>query len=264
MTSIARRNLRTPVVVSLLFLMTGCVVAPRGDAAPPRAGSSYLIHLPGIAGDTNFDRSWMNGLRDGGAADEVELYDWTCRRPGLDALQAYSRNRSQARKVARLIAERRREYPTGRIILTAESGGTGVAVWALERLPKDVKVDEVLLIAPALSPGYDLTGALEHVKGTFRSFNSPGDWFMLGIGTRLFGTIDGVYTDAAGLVGFHRPSGGNLTQYRKLVEMRYDPAWLNYGDLGNHAGGMSVAFARYFLAPLLLHDEQHKVPVASL
>jgi hypothetical protein len=244
---------------SLVCLLTGCVAVPSGVAAPLRASSSYLIHLPGIAGDTAFDRSWMKGLRDGGAAGQVQLYDWTCRRPGLDALQAYDRNRSQAGKVARLITERRRAHPGGQIILTAESGGTGVAIWALERLPHDVSVDQVVLIAPALSPSYDLSGALEHVEGTLRSFNSPGDWFMLGIGTRLFGTIDGVHTEAAGLVGFRRPDHGDVVQYRKLVEMNYDGAWSRYGDWGNHAGAMSAAFARYFLAPMLLRDERRNV-----
>ena len=32
------------------------------------------------------------------------------------------------------------------------SGGAGPAVWALEALPPDVRVDSVLLAAPALSP----------------------------------------------------------------------------------------------------------------
>ena len=227
---------------------------------PPPPGSVYLVHLPGIAGDTPFDRWWMNALKDGGAADRVELYDWTCHDPWIHALQAYTRNHQQAQRVAELIVSKYRADPRAKLILTAESGGTGVAVWALERLPKNVEVQSLLLIAPALSPEYDLTEALRHVRGKAYAFISGGDWFMLGAGTRLYGTIDGKRTEAAGLVGFHRPPRADAGQYHKLVEMKYDPNWIIWGNFGSHSGGMSSAFARHVLAPLLIRSEAREAP----
>jgi hypothetical protein len=245
-------------LLTLLITLAGC----QGPAAPPTLseqlspGSTYLLHLPGISGDTPFDREWIKALRAGGAADRVELYDWTCADPGLDALHAISRNRIEAAKVARILAARRASNPTGKLILTSESGGTAVAVWALEMLPKGTMVDDAVLIAPAVSPRYDLSAALSHVRGKLYSFSSPGDWFVLGLGTQIFGTMDGKNVQAAGYVGFHRPCRPDQRQYAKLVEMRYDPGWAKYGDFGIHTGGMSVVFAREFIAPLLVRDER--------
>jgi hypothetical protein len=221
---------------------------PQGSLPP---GSTFLLHLPGVAGDTVFDRSWIMALKLGGAADRVELFDWTCHDPGIDALQAYSRNWREAGRIARLISSRAAADPSGHIIVTAESGGAGLVIWALERLPRKVQVDQVLLVQPAISPNYDLSAALKHVKRNVYYTSSPGDWFVLGFGTRVFGTSDGRKTDAAGLVGFRSPSGANASLYRKLVQLKYDPAWMRWGDFGSHTGGMSTAFAYHVLAPLL-------------
>ena len=63
-----------------------------------------------------------------------------------------------------------------------------------------------MLLAPALSPGYDLTAALRAVRREIVVFWSPLDLIVLGAGTRLFGTIDRVKTVGAGLVGFRVPA----------------------------------------------------------
>lgn len=248
-------RLRVNSVYGLLILVTftaGCEQnAPVGPLSP---GSTYLLHLPGVAGDTMVDRAWMSALKRAGAADAVELFDWTCHDPGIDALQAYSRNHREADKIAKLIAARAAANPTGHIILTAESGGAALAVWALESLPRQVRVDRVLLVQPALSPGYDLSKALKHVKRNMYYTSSPGDWFVLGLGTRVFGTSDGEKTDAAGLVGFRAPPTANARQYGKLVELKYNPAWILWGDFGSHTGGLSTSLAYHVLAPLLQGD----------
>jgi hypothetical protein len=257
-------SFRFLLTLTSLLTLAGCqgtVARPSlGEQLPP--GSTYLLHLPGIAGDTPFDREWMKALQDGGASDRVELYDWTCNDPGLDALHAQTRNRVEAASVAQLIAARQAGNPTGKLILTAESGGTGVAIWALEMLPKGVMVDDALLIAPAISSRYDLSAALRHVRGKLYYFSSPGDWFVLGFGTSVFGTMDGKNVQAAGYVGFQRPSRPDAKAYAKLVEMRYDPAWAIYGDFGTHTGALSVVFARNVLAPLLFRDE-HRGDLSS-
>ena len=222
---------------------------------PIGAGGTYLIHLPGIAGDSPFDRWWMNELRLGGAADRVELYDWTCNDPWLGALQAFARNHREAQKIADRIVERRGTDPHARILFTAESGGTGPLVWALEKLPDGVMVDEVVLVAPAISPGYDLSAALHHVRDKMYVFTSAGDWLMLGWGTSTFGTIDRKNCDAAGRYGFIKPKLADTAEYKKLVQLPYDSAWMRYFNFGSHTGAMSPSFARHFLAPMLVKDE---------
>jgi hypothetical protein len=250
------RNGASILVIVAALVAGGCQA---NGVAPPavqnlRPGSTYLLHVPGIAGDTIFDRNWMGALKAGGAAEAVELFDWTCNDAGIDALRAYARNRRQAARLAERIAARAADDPTGRIVLTAESGGAAIAIWALERLPAAIKVNEAVLVAPALSPTYDLSAALRHVSGRMTYFSSRGDWFVLGFGTRVFGTSDGRNVEAAGYVGFHRPEAGDASQYRKLVQMPYDPAWMQWGDFGSHTGALSPPFAHYFLAPLLARD----------
>lgn len=215
---------------------------------PPR---NYLMHLPGIGGKLMID-SWMTGgLVDGGVDADVEIYDWTCGDAGINALHAYARNQAQAQVIADNLTAHFRKDPRTRIYLTAHSGGNGLAVWALEKLPPDVKIESILLLSPALSPQYDLSAALRHVRGKAYVFWSPHDSIILGTGTRLMGTIDGVRSDSAGLIGFTRPASADVAQYAKLVSIKYDSAWLRYGNIGDHIGPMMPAFARNVLAPLL-------------
>lgn len=213
---------------------------------------TYLLHLPGIAGARGMDRLMLSGLRDGGFTGEIETYDWTEHDPGLNALMAYQRNQTEAQKIADKLTKKFRADPTLHIVITSHSGGTGLAVWALEKLPPDVKVDRVLLLSSALSPQYDLTKALSHVRGKIYSFFSENDVLVLGAGTKLFGTIDGVRTESAGEVGFIMPPDADFQQYQKLVQKPYEKSWMEYGNIGDHIGPMHRAFSMHILAPLVI------------
>ena len=236
------------------FLFLALLLAPGFASAqttqPSTRPTAWLLHLPGISGETRVDRGMIAGLRDGGYDGAVETYDWTGV-PGIPALLARARNEAQAVKVANKIADQARANPAARIVLTGHSGGTGLLVWALEQLPEDVKVDDVLLIAPALSPTYDLTKALTRVRGRAYAFSSPNDMIVLGTGTTLFGTIDGVKGNAAGLAGFERPATADERAYEKLVPKPYDRAWRRQGNIGSHVGPMSRTFAGEVLTPLV-------------
>lgn len=221
--------------------------APPDLGPPPRP---YLLHLPGIGGKRRIDRTLVGGLVEGGIDAEVEIYDWTGDDPGLSALYAAKRNRDESAKVAEMIMRVHREDPRREIYLTAHSGGTGIAVWALEQLPEDVQIQSLLLLASALSPTYDLSDALRRVKGKAYTLSSTYDP-VLGLGTRLFGTIDGVKTDAAGRIGFTPPHGADEGQYAKLVEMPYERGWVRLSHIGDHIGPMMRPFAREVLAPLV-------------
>ena len=76
-----------------------------------------------------------------------------------------------------------------------------------------------------------------------------------GAGTRLFGTIDGIKTDAAGLVGFKKPDNADEKAYEKLVQKPYDDGWIAFQNIGNHVGCMSQPFARNVIAPMLIEEE---------
>jgi hypothetical protein len=246
----------------MLAFMGGCEVMPAlpQRAGPIGAGGTYLIHLPGVGGDSPFDRWWMNELELGGAVSRIELYDWTRHDPWMGALTAYAQNHREALKVADLIMQRRLADQHARIVVSGESGGAAPLIWALEKLPQGAMVDDVVLVAPAISPGYDLSAALRHIRGKMYSFNSAGDWFILGWGTSTFGTMDGKKCQAAGRYGFVLPRRADAREYKKLVQIPYNPDWMKYWDFGGHTGAMSAAFARHVVAPMLRREEHTERP----
>jgi len=60
----------------------------------------------------------------------------------------------------------------------------------------------------------------------------------------------GVKTDAAGRVGFRRPTA-DPRQYAKLIEHPYQRGWSRLGNFGDHTGAMSRPFVRQVIAPIL-------------
>jgi pimeloyl-ACP methyl ester carboxylesterase len=240
----------------LLVASAGCNHhrAENHEPATPALGPPpklYLLHLPGIGGTRRIDRMLTEGLVQGGIDADVEIHDWTGSDEGMNALYARQRHEHEADIVAQMITDKFRADPRQKIILSGHSGGTGIAVWALERLPDDVKVDSLLLLASALSPGYDLSPALRHVRGKAYVLYSALDP-VLGVGTRMFGTIDGIKSDSGGRIGFTKPKDAvDPKQYDKLVQIAYNPTWVRLNNIGDHIGAMMRPFAREILSPLL-------------
>jgi pimeloyl-ACP methyl ester carboxylesterase len=161
-------------------------------------------------------------------------------------------------RAAGAIHQFRAEHPDEPVFVVAKSGGAGVAVWALERLEPE-SVERAVLLAPALSPRYDLTAALRAVRREMVVFWSPLDVVILGAGTRLFGTMDGVRGGGAGLVGFAvpgpaEPDSERRRQYAKLRQVPWRPRMAGLGHLGGHFGTDHPRFLRECIVPLLRAD----------
>jgi hypothetical protein len=109
------------------------------------------------------------------------------------------------------------------------------------------------MFAPALSPDFDLSNALRHVVHKAYAFTSPYDMIVLSTGTKLFGTVDGVKCEAAGLNGFVCPRTADEEQYKKLCPQPYNKAWaIKYGNVGSHICSMRPKFAKDYVATLFL------------
>jgi hypothetical protein len=144
-------------------------------------------------------------------------------------------------------------YPQVPIYLVGKSGGCGIVARALEELPPGL-VEGAVMLAPALSPGYDLTRALMAVSGEIVVFWSRLDVVVLGLGTWLFGTIDRVRSVSAGMVGFREAVDAGETSrlaYARLRQVEWRPAMAWVGYLGGHVGPDSPAFLRRYVVPLL-------------
>jgi pimeloyl-ACP methyl ester carboxylesterase len=162
----------------------------------------------------------------------------------------------KATLVADAVRQFRQRQPDDPVFLVAKSGGSGVVVKALERLEEN-SVERAILLAPALSPTYNLGLALRAVRHEMVVFWSPLDVVVLGAGTRLFGTSDRVRGASAGMTGFLAPAtksngeGSAPDGYEKLRQVKWTPRMAGSGYLGGHLGTDSPAFLRRYVVPLL-------------
>jgi hypothetical protein len=167
---------------------------------------------------------------------------------------------AHAEKLAETVRRSRDENPRRPIFLVGKSGGCAVVVKALEKLSgSGATVEKAVLLAPALSPGYDLTRAIGSVRREVVVFWSPLDVVILGAGTRIFGTSDRVWCSGAGRVGFLRPKSGvddpaRSAAYKKLRQIRWTPRMSATGYLGGHMGPDSPRFLKKYVVPLLRVD----------
>ncbi len=127
------------------------------------------------------------------------------------------RGRRRGRRVPGATARRRRCSWWG------SRAGPGSWSGRWKRCPKSA-VETVVLIAPALSPEYDLSRALRAVRREMVVFWSPLDAIILGPGTSLFGTIDRVRSPGAGMVGFRRPERRRHRAVRQTAPGALAPA----------------------------------------
>ncbi len=169
-----------------------------------------------------------------GLSYRVECLHWSC---GLGRwFRDLTDTRLHAEQAALLvdwIYTLRESHPGVPIYLAGKSGGSKLVVQALEQLP-EASVEAAVLLGPALSPGYDLTGALRGLKRELIVYYSPYDAVLLNLGTRIFGTIDRVHSVASGLVGFRQPEGANAATYERLRQIRWQRSMVRDGYLGEH------------------------------
>ena len=230
----------------LLGILSGCV---RPDViAPGQTEPGYVAMLPGVEGSAWQFAGTVKGLREAGIMREVDIIEWhagpLCSMRNLTDIQA---NRKRAKAIAARLGAYHREHPNSPITLIGYSGGGGLAAMIAESLDEGVMLDRIILIAAALSPDYDLEPVTARCRRGVVSFFSVGDWLILGLGTRMFGTIDRVNTDSAGHVGFINDQG-ELVNEDKLTQIAWMPKWSDLGHDGGHVGWLSRDWAREVLA----------------
>ncbi len=231
----------------VLAKITSIFWHPRPPAradTPRRRRRGLVLVLGGIEGPSQYNYDMVRALLRSRYRGSVVRVDWNAGIPFLRSLvNLISRRHKQRQSVnlARLIVEHQRAYPDSPVGLIAQSGGCYIVVRALEQLPDAVQVQTAILLAPSISPGYDITVAADRCKDGLISVGGPGDFFFLGLGTLLFGTSDRVFSPSAGWVGWHhRPPG--------FVEARWHPSWVRFGYYGNHTSSSSPRFIANVLA----------------
>ncbi|MFH1747562.1 MAG: alpha/beta hydrolase [Planctomycetota bacterium] len=247
----------------MLVGMTGCAAdLPRLDG-PARLERGLIVILPGIEGNSRWNRDIALGLDQGGVTSAIRIDDWTNGLPGsyVYTLAHLERNQQEARRIAAMIESYRDECPGRPVHLIGHSGGAGMAVLTLEALAEETRIATAFLLAPALSPEYDLSPALRRVHQLVYSFYSEEDVALLKIGTSIFGSIDRQHEAAAGATGFITPAEGDTQTEalysERLRQVAWGPSLERYGADGTHFGWASLQFARTYLAPIIVHNEAH-------
>ncbi len=243
---------------ALMAVAAGC--EPRQMLLNPRSlDNGLIIVLPGIDGRASHNEEVSDALCDRNGQMAVEHYDWTVPLSPLYNQCAVERNHEVAAKLAKHIARYCRDHPNKPVFLVGHSGGTAIAVWAAEALPKHVKIEGIIMLASSLSPGYDLGPALRRVNRGIVSFYSDRD-ALLGAGTLIFGTMDRQHTEAAGKVRFDEGSPA----YRKLFQIPWVAKMADTGYTGDHFSCCSKRFIAGYVAGLIRSGAWNQNTIAAL
>jgi pimeloyl-ACP methyl ester carboxylesterase len=203
-----------------------------------------LLILPGV-GNTRFH---LAGFVAAAQAQlprfDVEVRTWGVPFMTIHNLRAHERNTATAAALAAEIATWRRANPDAPFYLVGYSGGGGMATLVTAALPDDVRIDRLVLVAPAISPDYPLgREVLPHVREYVVNYASERD-LQVGWGTRTFGTIDRKNTDSAGAIGF-------AVAHDRVLEYRWSSVDLGLGHAGNHLAYLNGRWQAAKLLPAL-------------
>lgn len=217
-----------------------------------RQASGLVLVLPGIEGRSTLNLDIAQGLVDGGVPLAVEVHDWTTGRMffSLYHLRSSTWHNRQAERLAKRITDYQDKFPGRPVVLVGHSGGAAMALQALPLL-ENRQINGAVLLAIAISPGFDTTPARRYTLQGMWSFHSPFDWLQCGIGTMAVGTFDGKHTVSAGMVGFSEspPAGDTVAPFRQ-IPFRF--AMTGSWNFGGHWGWANRVFAAEWLAPVVL------------
>lgn len=257
------RGIRRTALAAIMVLGTCAGMAGCSQVAPDREARmtrGCVYYLDGAGGGGAL-RNWGGGVRQGlvaaGYDGAGEMFRWET---GLGVVADQTSSEPYKRKRAAELAAEVRDYtaahPGAPVTLMGLSAGTAVAVFTLEALPQDARVDQVVLLSGSLSADYDLTSALRHVRGNMYIFTSEKDG-VLAFLMPITGTADraGGAADAIGLRGPRRPA--HLTPqarrlYAKIVEVPWSEQFRAYGHGGAHTDVVKARFVEAIVAPLVL------------
>lgn len=256
------RNALALLAVSAACVGTGgCVTSP----ARARHGKTFYVGGAGYIGPmTTFDVVY--GLWFAGYRGQVEPFIWQSGKGALADQLAFERNRARARELAARMKAYLDAYPRGALNVVALSAGCGVTAFAVESLPDQYKLNNVVFLGSSLSKWYDLTKLLRHLRGSLYVYYSPSDLVLSQI-VPITGTVDRRADPPAGCFGFSPPP--HLTEegrrlYSKLVNIGWRPEFAKYGYLGQHVDATHFRFIRHEVAKRIMTPPLEKVEAGAL
>ena len=263
------RRRTTAVILPILAAVTwGCPGCTRSQATPVEQLNQGLVWMfPGVEGGPRSLQQVCRAFRNAGVTSAFRIHQWGRPLGIITNLLSYEGNRAAAARIAKHLVAYRETHLEAPIDLLGYSGGGGMAVMVAEALPEDVRLRNVILVQPALSPDYDLEPALKRVDGKLVNFYSPHDWLFLHVGTRVFGTMDRVHVASAGKDGFNVLMAVDEPELLERFEQHcWSPRMAFSGHVGTHLGILLYTWNKKYVAPYLLPpqdapDEPQDKPV---
>lgn len=257
------------VSLFLLFAATMVGCSQNGGGSQVNMSSSHgdVYYLDGAGGGgviSNWGRGVKSGLTSAGFNGAFVEPRWeTGMGVFADQVASDAYKRQKAAETARMIQSARNANPDAPITLMGLSAGTAVAVFTLEALPQDCRVDNVVLLGASISDDYDLTQALKRVNGRMYVFTSEND-AVLNFAVPLAGTADrqAGSDPSAGLNGFVVPAGAPLETrrlYSKVTNVAWRTSFEQDGDFGGHTDTTQPRFVRDHIAPIVMQEGPQRV-----
>lgn len=233
------------ILIALAMLATGCAnrnAMPIDDAP---GADRVILFVPGVTGDGPWYDAAYHELTQ---IAPVEMFHWGA--PKLLFIANFRDKQIHDRAEQRL-AERIDALPASveRVQIVAHSAGCGVALGATAQAKR--RIDRLILIAPSVSPTYDLRPAMSRLDGPVHVFYSKDDVLLLKWRTSTFGTYDRVKTPAAGHVSF-TPDALPLPDRARLIQHAYDDlSPTTQPTRGGHFACLAQPLFRAAILPLL-------------
>jgi pimeloyl-ACP methyl ester carboxylesterase len=249
-----RRMVQTPGMMGKIAwfgMFVGLLCGGCASKVIDPQGPDTVIIVPGLGGDGPDYGAVGQALAKAGDPACMQVFNWGYGWVGVfvtiydDPLH----DQTEA-KLDQLIATWRTAHPNCRVALIGHSAGCGVILDAVGRLdPKIGLVGPIVLLAPSVSPDYDLGPALAHAN-VIHAFYSPADTFWLGLAPVIFGDYDATHRYGAGKSGFDLTKL-NDDEKKKLVEHPYKKEWAFLGVHGGHFDWLSSQFITTIVAPIV-------------
>ena len=252
-------HILVPLVLAVAALFAAIALLPHIVPGPRPAGKreeGLVIFVEGVRflGIPWDLRPAGAGLRKAGFNGRYVYWRWHTNWHGWLVLPALANRRLHQREAAALadfIVAERAEHPDLPIWLIGCSAGCHVALRSLEMLPSGVQITSAALLAGAFDPLRDLSEPCRHLAGPLLVAVSAMDWFIIGLGTLLFGTADGRHTLSAGMVGLRGRANAENLQRGKIIQIHWRPEMLGIGHLGGHFSTAAPEFIARHVAPTL-------------
>jgi pimeloyl-ACP methyl ester carboxylesterase len=249
-----------PLISVGLALAAGCGESNARYMAESRKDKGLILILPGIEGESAFNRNIRDGLVRARIGYAMPIVEWGWPIPLLgtalnqvDVIGHYA----AGKRIARSIRQYQENYPDRPVFVIGHSGGGGLAVLALEAL-SDLSgarpIDGAILLSPSISASHDLTKALRSCRLGIVNFYNERDLAVLGLGTILLGNVDGGHGASAGRAGFDTPEdSGPLEKQRAYIslhQVEVTPAMTRDGTA--HTANTSIRFVTRYVAEWVL------------